>query len=87
MQKYIEEAGFVDVQHRWWKVPIGGWARDPLLKQVGLYNGLYIDLSLDGFALYPIGQIMGWSLEEVHELVNGMRKELADPKSLPYYNL
>ncbi|KAK4450843.1 S-adenosyl-L-methionine-dependent methyltransferase [Podospora aff. communis PSN243] len=87
MQKYIEEAGFVDVQHRWWKVPIGGWARDPLLKQVGLYNGLYIDLSLDGFALYPIGQIMGWSLDEVHELVNGMRREFSDPKSLPYYNL
>jgi hypothetical protein len=87
MQKYIEEAGFVDVQHRWWKVPIGGWARDPLLKQVGLYNGLYIDLSLDGFALYPIGQIMGWSLDEVHELVNGMKKEFSDPKSLPYYNL
>lgn len=87
MKKYFEEAGFEDIHHQSWKVPIGGWAQDPLLKRVGQYNGLYIDLSLDGFAVFPVGQILGWSLDEVQTLVNTMRKELADPKSLPYYTL
>jgi hypothetical protein len=27
MQRLMEEAGFVDVRHRVWKVPIGGWPR------------------------------------------------------------
>lgn len=87
MQKYIEEAGFVDAYHQMWKVPIGGWARDTLLKRVGQYNGLYIDLSLDGFAVFPLAQVLGWTLDEVDELVAKMRKQLEDPKSLPYYNL
>jgi len=87
MTKYLEEAGFTDLHHQAWKVPIGGWAQDPKLKRVGQYNGLYIDLSLDGFAVFPVGQILGWTLEEVDALVNNMRRELEDPKSLPYYNL
>ncbi|KAK0617008.1 S-adenosyl-L-methionine-dependent methyltransferase [Immersiella caudata] len=85
MQKLIEEAGFTDLHHLRWKVPIGGWAQDPLLKQVGLYNGLYIDQSLDGFALFPLAQILGWTFEEVETLVADMRKAIADPKSLPLF--
>ncbi|KAK3360510.1 S-adenosyl-L-methionine-dependent methyltransferase [Lasiosphaeria hispida] len=87
MGKYFKEAGFVDVVHRQWKVPIGGWPQDPTLKRVGQYNGLFIDRSLDGFAVFPVGEIMGWSRKEVDELVKNMRIAIADPKSLPYYNI
>ncbi|KAK0704377.1 hypothetical protein B0H67DRAFT_497881, partial [Lasiosphaeris hirsuta] len=61
--------------------------KDQHLKRVGQFNGLYIDLSLDGFAVFPVGQVLGWTLEEVPALVSSMRKKLEDPKSLPYYNL
>ena len=33
-------AGFVDVVERRYKVPIGPWARDPHLKDLGRYNRL-----------------------------------------------
>lgn len=87
MVRDMEEAGFVDIVHKQWKVPIGGWPSDPKLKQVGLYNGLFIDQSLDGFVVFPIGEILGWSFEEVSVLVANMRAALRDPKSLPYFNL
>jgi SAM-dependent methyltransferase len=85
MEKLAQEAGFVDVEHTSWKVPIGGWAQDPKLKRIGLYNGMFIDQSLDGFAVFPIGQILGWTQEEVMVLVSKMRQAIKDPKSLPYY--
>ena len=87
MERYMKEAGFVDVVHRQWKVPIGGWPSDPKLKKVGLYNGLFIDQSLDGFAIYPIGQILGWNQDEVTVFVERMRRAIRDPKSLPYFNM
>lgn len=87
MEKYMAEAGFVDVVHKQWKVPFGGWPSDPFLKKVGFYNGAFIDRSLDGFAVFPIGQILGWSFEEVTVLVSNMRLALQDPKSVAYYNL
>ncbi|KAK7403800.1 hypothetical protein QQX98_010442 [Neonectria punicea] len=36
MEQKMREAGFVDVQHRQWKVPIGGWPQDP--KALPYYN-------------------------------------------------
>jgi hypothetical protein len=87
MEKYIREAGFVDVVHKQWKVPIGGWPQNPKLKQIGFCNGHFIDQSLDGFAVFPIGEILGWSYDEVMVLVASMREAIRDRKSLPYFNV
>ncbi|WYZ39985.1 hypothetical protein EsH8_IV_000326 [Colletotrichum jinshuiense] len=86
MERYMREAGFVDVQRKVYKVPIGGWPRDPDLKQIGYYSGLFMDQSLDGWALLPIGEILGWTYEEIMVLVGEMRSALRDPKTLPYFN-
>ncbi len=40
-----------------------------------------MDLSLDGFAIYPIGQILGWSFDEVQVLVAKMRAAIRDPRN------
>lgn len=85
MEKQLAEAGFVDIEHRTWKLPIGGWPRDPRLKKIGMYNGMYIDQSLDGFAVYPIGETLGWTADEVTVLVSQMRAAIRDPKALPYF--
>ncbi|RXG47272.1 hypothetical protein VDGE_07094 [Verticillium dahliae] len=87
MERDMRDAGFVDIVTHQWKVPIGGWASDPKLKKVGLFNGLFIDQSIDGFVVFPIGEILGWSFDEVTVLVANMRAALRDSKALPYYNL
>lgn len=87
MERYAKEAGFVDVVHRQWKVPVGGWPQELTLKRVGYYSALFIDQSIDGFAVFPVGEVLGWSFDEVSDLVNEMREALADKKSLPYYTL
>ncbi|KAM5348611.1 hypothetical protein ACJ41O_008435 [Fusarium nematophilum] len=73
MEENARNTGFVDVSHQIFNIPYGYWPKDKRLKQLGQYVGLYLDLSLDGFALYPIGEVLGWSFEEVNVLVAKMR--------------
>ncbi|PTD06889.1 hypothetical protein FCULG_00006795 [Fusarium culmorum] len=84
-EQYMREAGFTDLVSKSWKVPIGGWPQDKKLKQVGFYNGAFIDQSIDGFAIFPIGEILGWSFDEVTVLVSEMRKAFREPRSMPYF--
>lgn len=65
------------------KIPYGTWPKDKKLKELGMYTGHYLEQSLDGFAIYPIGQILGWTLEEVQALVAKKRATLKNPKNLP----
>ncbi|KAK4443922.1 S-adenosyl-L-methionine-dependent methyltransferase [Podospora aff. communis PSN243] len=74
MVGWASGAGFKDVTQQKFKLPIGGWPKDKRLKEMGMYTALYMDMSLDGFALFPIGQILGWTLEEVQALVAKMRE-------------
>lgn len=78
---YAQGAGFQGVVYKKFKLPIGPWPKDARLKEMGMYTALYMDLSLDGFALYPVGQILGWSLEEVQTLVAMMRHAVLDPRN------
>ncbi|RYC86361.1 hypothetical protein BFJ63_vAg10765 [Fusarium oxysporum f. sp. narcissi] len=86
-EEYMREAGFTDLFSKSWKLPVGGWPQDKKLKQIGLYNGAFIDYSVDAFAIFPIGEILGWSKEEVTVLVSQMRKALREPRALPYFNV
>ncbi|KAF4416383.1 s-adenosyl-l-methionine-dependent methyltransferase [Fusarium acutatum] len=86
-EEYMREAGFTDLVSKSWKLPVGGWPQDKKLKQIGLYNEAFIDHSIDAFAIFPIGEILGWSKEEVTVLVSQMRKALKEPRALPYFNV
>ncbi|KAG5784974.1 hypothetical protein H9Q73_001347 [Fusarium xylarioides] len=86
-EEYMREAGFTDLSSKSWKLPVGGWPQDKKLKHIGLYNGAFIDHSIDAFAIFPIGEILGWSKEEVTVLVSQMRKALKEPRALPYFNV
>jgi len=81
MVEYARNAGFTEIEHRKFTIPLSPWPKDKRLKEIGLYTGLYLQLSLDGFAVYPIGQILGWSLEETQVLVAKMRSSLKDPRN------
>jgi hypothetical protein len=60
-----------------------GWPKDLKLKELGRYVNFYMDMSLGGFATYPMSQILGWSLEEITVLVGQMRAAINDQKNFP----
>lgn len=82
MAKWGRDAGFRNIVTKTYKLPHGTWARDRRLKEMGAYVALYMDLSLDGFALYPIGEVLGWSKTEVDVLVARMRGAIKNQRNL-----
>jgi hypothetical protein len=82
MEQSARDAGFTDIVKKVYTVPHGVWPKDKRLKLQGQFLTLYMDMSLDGFALYPIGEIMGWTFEEVQVLVAQMRNIVKNPRHL-----
>lgn len=82
MTKWARDTGFENITGKTIKVPHGTWPKDKKLKEMGAFIELYMDLSLDGFALYPIGQVLGWSKDEVDVLVSRMRRAIRNPRNL-----
>ena len=87
MEKLRKKQGSTVIMHKSYKVPIGGWAKDRKLEQLGLLNWHYIDHSLDGFVVSPMGPDSGWCKEEHSELVSRMRRAIRDARSLSYYTV
>jgi hypothetical protein len=54
----MREAGFVDVTERRFRVPIGTWAKDPRLKELGRYNRLQWSEGIEGWAMMLLTSIL-----------------------------
>lgn len=48
-RKAMEEAGFVDIQVWDFKAPIGGWAEDPRLREIGEFAQMCIEADIEGW--------------------------------------
>ncbi|KAK5031167.1 hypothetical protein LTS07_004902 [Exophiala sideris] len=59
MRKLIEEAGFVDVQEKRLKVPLGPWASDPKLKEVGRLCERFYKTGLQGWLMHVCTRSLG----------------------------
>ena len=81
----MEEAGFADVQTHYFKLPIGGWPADPVLKEVGIFSKISNEQGLEGFALYVCTNILGWGYSEVQMLLLRMRQALNNKSYHGYY--
>jgi hypothetical protein len=58
-KKLIEEAGFVDVIEKKYKMPVGGWMNDKKWKEIGRWNLLYLTTGLEGMQLWILKAVLG----------------------------
>lgn len=85
-QKMIE-AGFVDVVEHRFKCPIGPWAKDPHLKELGRYNRLQWEEGIEGWTMFLLTRVLGWTKLEVDIYLAQMRAGLRDPKIHAYQEM
>ena len=85
--RLIREAGFTDVEERWYKMPIGRWPKDKKLQELGFWNYHYCAEGCEGWALYLLTKVMGWSLPEVQVFLAEMRNALKDRKNFAHYDV
>ena len=80
----LTELGFVDVSSITKTIPMGTWPDDPVAQQVGK-QFLVTQLSgIEGVTLRPLVETLGWDLDDVRKLVEGVvnatRRVALDPE-------
>lgn len=81
MRSSIESAGFTDIHVKEYKLPIGPWAKDKHLKEVGVVNYEYWRKGMEGFAMWLLtrfGDPSPWTMESVLVYVAHMRHDFAN---------
>ena len=81
MVGWATAAGFAELQHAEYKIPVGPWPRDRRLKEIGGYVGLNMDIGLDGYVMQPFGERLGWSLDECMVFVAKVRAAIRDGRN------
>jgi hypothetical protein len=62
MKPMIAASGFENVTETVIKTPIGGWAADPKLRELGRWALLGFDIGLEGFAMATLTRVLNASL-------------------------
>ncbi|KAL0932924.1 uncharacterized protein CTRU02_211887 [Colletotrichum truncatum] len=74
-----ENTGLMNIHHQPYRIPAGPWAKDPHLKEIGMYELIQLLDGLEGFSLRLLCGALGWSKEKVLVLLAGVRKDLKNP--------
>jgi hypothetical protein len=87
LEGWVRDAGFTNVTHQRFRFPIGPWAKDPHLKEVGLYNIQQVLSGLEAFSLRLFCHVLGWPKDEVLVLLSKVRNELKNPNLHAQFDL
>lgn len=87
MKDSLEQAGFVDITVREFKLPIGPWPKQKRLRDAGLLQLSAMLEGIEGLSLRLLKFYDGWSLEELKVLLAKVRAELKDPGCHAYWPL
>ena len=66
IRERMERAGFVDVVETKMKWPIGGWAKEKHMQELGLWNAVRLDTGIEGYVMRLFTQAGGVSLRILH---------------------
>ena len=75
MKQQMEDAGFVNVHIRGYKMPIGIWPKDKRLRQAGLFCMVGIVDGVSGLSQRVFTKGLAWTIEEMEVLLMEVRNE------------
>ncbi|PCH01511.1 Hypothetical protein PENO1_042530 [Penicillium occitanis (nom. inval.)] len=80
----LEACGFVDVRDDAYKLPVGPWPKDRRLKELGYMMLFHCFEALEAFTLAPFTRVLGWTSEEMQQLMEGVKAELSSAQNHLY---
>lgn len=83
----MHDAGFINITRRDFKLPIGPWAKDPMLKQAGEFGYWNLYEGFHGLSVKIFTQMLGWSIEELEALLMECRDELKRKNIHSYWKI
>ncbi|KAF2789842.1 S-adenosyl-L-methionine-dependent methyltransferase, partial [Melanomma pulvis-pyrius CBS 109.77] len=78
LKQRMLDKGFVDLQERIVKVPIGPWPKDPKMKEIGRYQREHMAMGIEPYTFGFIGKVLGWSEQECKILIAKVVNEVRD---------
>ncbi|KAF3049761.1 hypothetical protein E8E11_006652 [Didymella keratinophila] len=87
LSTYAKNVGFVDVVENVYKVPVNGWPADPRLKEIGRWNFLHCTQGAEGWGLFLLTKVMGWSVEEAQVFIAKFRNGLKERRVHAYFEV
>jgi len=84
-KKWMEEAGFADVQEAHFKWPSNSWPKDRKHKEIGTWNRVNVEDGLQGFTIALFTRVLGWTEPEVEVFLVEVRKDMANRKIHAYW--
>ncbi|GKT52087.1 secondary metabolism regulator LAE1 [Colletotrichum spaethianum] len=76
LRNWVAEAGFRNIVHKHYKIPVGPWAKGAHYKEIGMLNLMQLLDGLEAFTLRPFCGVLGWTTEEAQVLRANVRKEI-----------
>ena len=72
----------------WWfpKCPLSPWAKDPKLKEMGLFGEAFATRDPEGFLTF-VSSILGWSRDQFMVFNAMFRKEVHDYRNHGYFRI
>ncbi|KAI9882201.1 MAG: hypothetical protein M1823_006057 [Watsoniomyces obsoletus] len=86
LEGWVQDAGFTQITHRVFKMPVGAWPKDKHKRELGQWNYFQILEGLEAFSLAIFTRVLGWKPEELQVLLAGVRNDLKNPKIHSYLN-
>jgi hypothetical protein len=83
----MADAGFVDIMRVPFKWPINRWPVGSKYKQLGDWTELNFSVGMEAMSLALFTRFLGWSREEVLEMVPYVINEWRDRRRHGYFNL
>lgn len=79
LERWVREAGFVDVQVVRSPMPLGPWPKDPLQKRLGLLSWANLWEGLQGFSLRLFLDVLGYQRGDLEMLLMEVRQDMQTP--------
>ncbi|CVL09055.1 related to TAM domain methyltransferase [Fusarium mangiferae] len=83
-QKAFEEAGLGDIRTVDYKLPVGGWPKDPKLAEIGRFVKFTIENDLEGYTLMMWHDVVQWPRDEYQVFLMSMRRAIRNPEVHSY---
>ncbi|KAH6723713.1 S-adenosyl-L-methionine-dependent methyltransferase [Leptodontidium sp. 2 PMI_412] len=77
-KRWLQEAGFVDVQEKVVKCPIGPWTRDSSLKELGRYERWHMNESVEAHSMALYTRVLNYTPEQAKVVFERVKMEFND---------
>ncbi|UKZ87344.1 uncharacterized protein TrAFT101_003152 [Trichoderma asperellum] len=74
-KQWMIDAGFEDVEERIYRIPIGPWAKDPTLKELGRLELTHMQMAVDSHTPALFTRALNYSRDQTNVLMEGVKSE------------